>query len=584
VINFSATDKYQEVTAMNVKPHITVVLFLFCLIGVQPSYAREWMSAQPVGPAASVKGMAAVKYSGKQYVFAAAGPEIVYRATSDGGQWYPSTNWSSLAEATDAAPAAAMFQNKLYLFFKAKNSPTIYYRIYDGQQWSQKSSLAQIGATAFSPGAAAHDNKLYVFITDAAGNIRYKYFDGINWIPAGSAATLAASSTNAPAAISFSGRLYVFAQPTDGSIHYSIFPSAAWSKIDSFSSAASPTAAISNDKLFLFAKAKDRSIWYRVLDRSHGRDDWLPVDAWMRAGQGLADSGLAAGALDDRLFVFYPGLQTIPQVAPYLTSQPSVMSQRADWSRVPMVLLQGADNPQTGGLCPNAADLTGFDNWIRFANSVYAPALIHFDWTATHQVCDSTVNQESVNAGALDKEAQKYYPGNLVVLVRKSTGGGSSGCGATVVIVPEYNNSPIICGHGRFNNDLAHEIGHYFCLAHTFHDNPQDSGIVPKTQNEVQQMLKAAGFDPVVAFDHDYLENEISDTPPDPYWETQGGTTSKCLTTPINLVGKNGETVSFNPPRTNVMSYYEPTADSIQKLSAGQIRVIYRRLFERGFH
>jgi hypothetical protein len=119
---------------------------------------------------------------------------------------------------------------------------------------------------------------------------------------------------------------------------------------------------------------------------------------------------------------------------------------------------------------------------------------------------------------------------------------------------------------------------------HTFHDNPQDSGIVPKTQNEVQQMLKAAGYDPVVAFDHDYLENEISDTPPDPYWKTQGGPTSKSLTTPIDLVGKSGQTVSFNPPRTNVMSYYEPTADSIQKLSTGQIRVIYRRLYERGFH
>jgi hypothetical protein len=189
-----------------------------------------------------------------------------------------------------------------------------------------------------------------------------------------------------------------------------------------------------------------------------------------------------------------------------------------------------------------------------------------------------------VNAKALDKETQKYYPENLVVLVRKSTGGGSSGCNARAVIVPEYNSSPIICGHGHFNNDLAHEIGHYFCLAHTFHDNPQNSGIVPKTQNEVQQMLQAAGYNPVVAFDHDFQENEITDTPPDPYWETQGGTTSKCLTTPINLVGKSGKTASFEPPRTNVMSYYEPAADSIQKLSPGQIRVIYRRLYERGFH
>jgi len=103
-----------------------------------------------------------------------------------------------------------------------------------------------------------------------------------------------------------------------------------------------PAAAISNDKLFLFAKAKDRSIWYRVLDRSHGRDDWLPVDEWMRAGQCLADSGLTAGALDNSLFVFYQGLQTIPQVAPYLTSQPAVLYQRADWSRIPVVLLQGA--------------------------------------------------------------------------------------------------------------------------------------------------------------------------------------------------------------------------------------------------
>jgi len=100
---------------MNVKRRITVVLFLFCLIGVRTSYARKWMSAQPVGPATSVNGMAAVGYSGQQYAFAATGSEIVYRTTSDGRQWYPLTQWSSLAEATDAAPAAAVFQSKLYL-------------------------------------------------------------------------------------------------------------------------------------------------------------------------------------------------------------------------------------------------------------------------------------------------------------------------------------------------------------------------------------------------------------------------------------------------------------------------------------
>lgn len=562
---------------------LTVVLLFIWVIGCRTVDAGEWMSAQPVGPASAVKGMAAVGYSDKQYVFAATGSEILYRTSSDGQQWYPLTSWSSLADATDASPAAAAFQNKLYLFFKAPNSQIIYYRVYDGQKWSQKSSLADIGGTAFSPAAATHADKLYVFITDPTGNIRYKYFDGAKWTPSTGASTLTASSSAAPSAVSFTGRLYVFVRPAAGGINCTTLPSAIWTPIGGFSSVVSLAGAISNDKLFLFAKAQDRSIWYRVLDRSHGRDDWLPVDDWMLAGQGLADSDLAAGARGDSLFVFYQGLQTIPQVAPYLTSQPAVLYQQAGWSRIPIVLLQGADNKQAGGLCPNAADLSGFDVWMRFANSVYAPGLIRFDWTATHQVCDSTVNQESVNAAALDKEAQKYYPGNLVVLVRKSTGGGASGCGATAVIVPEYNNSPTICGHGRFNNDLAHEIGHYFCLAHTFHDNPQYSGIVPKTQNEVQQMLKTAGYDPVAAFDRDYSENGIGDTPPDPYWETQGGPTSKCLTTPVNLVGKNGQTVSFNPPRTNVMSYYEPTADSIQKLSAGQIRVIYRRLFERGF-
>jgi len=67
-------------------------------------------------------------------------------------------------------------------FFKAKNSQTIYFRIYDGQQWSQKSSLAPIGGTAFSTGATVHNNKLYVVITDAAGSMSgdftSKFFSG----------------------------------------------------------------------------------------------------------------------------------------------------------------------------------------------------------------------------------------------------------------------------------------------------------------------------------------------------------------------------------------------------------------------
>jgi hypothetical protein len=204
-----------------------------------------------------------------------------------------------------------------------------------------------------------------------------------------------------------------------------------------------------------------------------------------------------------------------------------------------------------------------------------------------HRVCDHDINQEGVNANKLEQEADKYYPGNLVILARKSTGGGTGVRNA--VIMPEYHCSPPTChgaphcSHDRYNNMLAHEIGHYFLLAHPFHDCPHFPGFVAHNKAEAQGMLAQYNYDPVAAFDRDLEENGIADTPPDPFWEAID---IKCPADPKEAVefdnGSGGEiTLYFD--RTNVMSYYEISNTIINKLTPGQIRAIYKSLIERGF-
>ena len=103
------------------------------------------------------------------------------------------------------------------------------------------------------------------------------------------------------------------------------------------------------------------------------------------------------------------------------------------------------------------------------------------------------------------------------------------------------------CGHAHVDA-LAHEIGHYLGLPHTFAADPFESAAAGETH------LKAGGGTPDV-FDGD----GFGDTPPDPSKRSL-----ECdPTREITLGG-----IPFRLPRQNIMAYYDERVD----LSPLQIR------------
>jgi hypothetical protein len=197
----------------------------------------------------------------------------------------------------------------------------------------------------------------------------------------------------AAAAVSFSGKLYLFLTNAAGTVAYARGDSATelgnWKTLDHMSSQQPPSVCKSNRKLFVFTVDKtDERIYYRILDLSHGRQDWLPSDIWMPLGSIKGKFRLASAVRQDRIFVFFSVIQPTQTVLNkggvpmpkkvIFQKSPLIYMVTGQWSRIPVVVLRGGDNPLTTDMivvCPNAADLTGFDIFMKFANSVYAPGL-----------------------------------------------------------------------------------------------------------------------------------------------------------------------------------------------------------------
>ncbi len=214
------------------------------------------------------------------------------------------------------------------------------------------------------------------------------------------------------------------------------------------------------------------------------------------------------------------------------------------------VRLQAIQVSNDDGQHPARITAEQVKQWIDKANSIYAKASVRLDYDPSS---DFTALSNSVLNGMTGDSDPNWkrevevgnrvaagYAGKLIVYFIYGpgpgpTGGGFSSVDYNFVEMPGFNDTTV-CGYQNIGI-LAHEIGHYFGLAHPF---VQTFASLPAAE----LYLTAHGNDPQ-AFDGDGL----SDTPPDPFIDIPE---FQCK--PTQSVTLNGRV--FPLPRLNIMSYY----------------------------
>jgi len=216
--------------------------------------------------------------------------------------------------------------------------------------------------------------------------------------------------------------------------------------------------------------------------------------------------------------------------------------------------------------------------WVAKANEVYAPARIRFEFDPTPKKGDwADLNDTDLNNLAADLPGDpawerakstgntlaSHYPRKVLVLFRNGpdaapTGGGFSSNMYNFVVMPGFDVTTI-CGPTQNAYLLAHELGHYFGLSHTFRQF--------KTAAEASAAFTAAKNDPKF-FDGDGL----AETPPEPYIEEK-----QCGSDP--LVVLNG--IPFPLLRQNIMSYYASDTKTLMPRQVEMVRATMKGRFDR---
>lgn len=237
----------------------------------------------------------------------------------------------------------------------------------------------------------------------------------------------------------------------------------------------------------------------------------------------------------------------------------------AEWITVPLRAFSVRDD---GGGRNSSTTVGQIDRWLVEANRIYAPAHIRFEFNPNlFEPLRSTLLNE-VGEGnhpkrreqvARGNELAASYPGSVVLLFRfgagrTQTGAGFAGSDANFVVMPSLQ-SEAFCGHANLNI-LAHELGHFFGLPHTF-------------AREFESVWEAEAE---AAKDPQLLDGDsFSDTPPDPFFRDEPYECDFAINS-VMLGGK-----PFPLPRHNVMSYFdsphkELTPQQIQIVRQGALR------------
>ncbi len=233
--------------------------------------------------------------------------------------------------------------------------------------------------------------------------------------------------------------------------------------------------------------------------------------------------------------------------------------------RVQAVRVSDDDGSRPADVTPSE-----FRQWIDFTNNCFRDAGIEFVFDPDDgdfcELKSTVVNNLTSDIHSNERKAAmaaaRRWPGKLVVILRHGPGEHPTGQGFSwwdhdFVAAPGFGGASH-CGHPHYDL-LAHEVGHYLGLAHTFAADSHE------TVQQAEDFFVKGGCKPEV-FDGD----GFSDTPPDPLIRPL-----ECERTgQITLKG-----VQFVLPRRNLMSYYDER-DSLSPQQIERVRWTLRKRME----
>lgn len=186
----------------------------------------------------TTKAPAAVVFNNRLYIVYKGGSTTsVYYSYFDGVSWKGDTriDVSGNNIETSGSPAATVFNNKLYIFYKAGNSTNVYWSYLDGTTWKGNTKISVGGnnlETTHSPSAAVFNSKLYlVYKAGSSSAVYCSNWNGVSW--SGNARIKVAGNdiltSNSPSATVLNNTLYIaYRAGTSPDIYLSSFDGQVW--------------------------------------------------------------------------------------------------------------------------------------------------------------------------------------------------------------------------------------------------------------------------------------------------------------------------------------------------------------------
>lgn len=187
-------------------------------------------------------------------------------------------------DTTPFTPAAAVFGERLYLFWRSDDSSKYIYfaASVDGSTWPTGQPINETDTTLLAPATCAFNGQIYLFWQAADGSNQIVYSaskDGVTWSAGERISGTPTPSTGAtPTACVFNDILYLFWQASENQIFFSSIGStndAAWSVAQPINATAStqaaPAACVFNGLLSLFWSANDGTNQIYISASSDGK-------------------------------------------------------------------------------------------------------------------------------------------------------------------------------------------------------------------------------------------------------------------------------------------------------------------------